>query len=331
MTDEAGNTNNLLTVPETTAKEHPELSDVAPSLDSSPGSGDEDDMDDQNRPPLMPHERLGANPAIDDRRGSESPPDDAYHRNSRPASRDYTFDEFELHDPTLEKFPSDRGSIMDALRKIQTSMSEDSVHLDDVRSSPRSGAGVNGLELPDDILLSPAALSQTSTRRRESHQTHGSVMRSRSAVSLGSIAEEDRKMDGEIGEGSRYPEMTDTHTGNEDELEVQAASKVNTNSATNTLPLSQTLQSNNAAPKHRHGAEGEPFGATGLPGRATPTSDKEDENGPEASRPMNNTLSTPQGSSTQPRPGGIQAPDNGLLARLCRSLATVLCGATRAT
>ena len=92
--------------------------------------------------------------------------------------------------PTLESFPSDRGSIFGAIRSIQTHLGEDQTHLEDIPSSPRViSSRRTSLDSSDDLCLSPASFSPTITRRRDSRPSH-SFGRTRSAVSLGSIEEE---------------------------------------------------------------------------------------------------------------------------------------------
>ncbi|KAM0346874.1 hypothetical protein ACHAPU_005214 [Fusarium lateritium] len=96
----------------------------------------------------------------------------------------------DVNDPTLENFPSERGSILDAIRTIQTHLGEDQTHLDDIPSSPRViSSRRTSLDSNDDLCLSPVTLNPTVTRRRDSRPSH-SFGRTRSAVSLGSIEEE---------------------------------------------------------------------------------------------------------------------------------------------
>ncbi|KAF5641306.1 hypothetical protein F52700_3372 [Fusarium sp. NRRL 52700] len=98
--------------------------------------------------------------------------------------------DIDVNDPTLETFPSDRGSILDAIRTIQTHLGEDQTHLEDIPLSPRViSSRRTSLDSNDELCLSPASLSPTVTRRRESRPSH-SFGRTRSLVSLGSIEEE---------------------------------------------------------------------------------------------------------------------------------------------
>jgi ATP-dependent RNA helicase MRH4 len=106
----------------------------------------------------------------------------------------YTTDEIDLHDPTLEKFPSDRGSIMDTLRRIQSSSSVDHSHFESFLQSPRFAPRRQSVDSNDEgSILTSGSLSPTSNRKRDSRLSHSSVGRTKSAVSLRSIAEEGSK------------------------------------------------------------------------------------------------------------------------------------------
>ncbi|GKU13399.1 unnamed protein product [Fusarium langsethiae] len=152
---------------------------------------DSKDDSEEMKMPLFAHECLGAYDL-----GDDTDHDSTLNVNSSPGQtskiktvHDKTA-ELDVNDPTLESFPSDRGSILGAIRSIQTHLGEDQTHLDDIPSSPRViSSRRTSLDSNDDLCLSPASLSPTITRRRDSRPSH-SFGRTRSAVSLGSIEEE---------------------------------------------------------------------------------------------------------------------------------------------
>lgn len=139
--------------------------------------------------PLFAHECLGA---YDFGEESDSAPIavNSPGQGSRAKSKHGESSDIDVNDPTLETFPSDRGSILDAIRTIQTHLGEDQTHLEDIPLSPRViSSRRTSLDSNDDLCLSPASLSPTVTRRRDSRPSY-SFGRTRSLVSLGSIEEE---------------------------------------------------------------------------------------------------------------------------------------------
>ncbi|KAK5990224.1 hypothetical protein PT974_08490 [Cladobotryum mycophilum] len=167
-----------------------EVADTAEKLDaeeSSPPhvsvSGGESENEDDLKTPLFAHECFGAYEFVDDGLDHDNDFESQQRRNSRAKSTDYTINQLDLNDPTLERFPSEKSSVLDTLRKIQSSTSEDQLHLDDPNSRRTS------VDSADDIVFSPASLSPTTTRRRDNRMSTSSV-RNRSLASLGSIAEE---------------------------------------------------------------------------------------------------------------------------------------------
>ncbi|QPH01890.1 hypothetical protein C2857_006093 [Epichloe festucae Fl1] len=96
-------------------------------------------------------------------------------------------DDVDIADPTVEKFPSDRESVLDTLRKIQSSAEEGRASLDDGQHSAvttSGGASVDSSE-ENDFSLGPSP-----SRRRDTRTSRGSFGRPISAVSLSCIAEE---------------------------------------------------------------------------------------------------------------------------------------------
>ncbi|UNI14351.1 hypothetical protein JDV02_000987 [Purpureocillium takamizusanense] len=108
---------------------------------------------------------------------------------------DYETGGIDPGDPTLERFPCDRPSVMDALRKIQSCTDEHRFQLEepsiDSRASRRTSVDSS------DGTASMGSLSPTSTRRTENRLSHSSFGHNKSALSLGSIAEEPKA--GELG------------------------------------------------------------------------------------------------------------------------------------
>jgi ATP-dependent RNA helicase MRH4 len=152
---------------------------------------DSKDESEEMKMPLFAHECLGAYDFGDDAEHDNPPNTSSSPRQTSKVKtmRDKAA-ELDVNDPTLESFPSDRGSILGAIRSIQTHLGEDQTHLDDIPSSPRViSSRRTSLDSNDDLCLSPVSLSPTVTRRRDSRPSH-SFGRTRSAVSLGSIEEE---------------------------------------------------------------------------------------------------------------------------------------------
>ncbi|KAH7329173.1 hypothetical protein B0I35DRAFT_37985 [Stachybotrys elegans] len=194
-----------------------EVADTAQMLDrDSPSSGypDDEDQDDdakdlagaaqEIRCPLFSHESLGAYEFVDDGFDHEESPISVKPKHPKSASG-YAFDNIDLNDPTIEKFPSDKSSIIDALRRLQSSTSEDPARHDDFISPHYAASSVPSLDSGDEGFTSPGSLSPTSTRRRDSRFSQSSFGRTKSAASLGSIAEEDQREDEPANNGSPPP------------------------------------------------------------------------------------------------------------------------------
>ncbi|KAG6011536.1 hypothetical protein E4U43_008250 [Claviceps pusilla] len=110
----------------------------------------------------------------------------------------------DVDDPTLEKFPSDRESVLDTLRKIQSSTEEGQAVLDDGQYSAAVTSGRTSMESSEeyDFSLSP------SSRMRENRTSRGSFGRPRSAVSLSCIAEEPKSPE-DAHSSSKYTVRSD--------------------------------------------------------------------------------------------------------------------------
>ncbi|KAG7436054.1 hypothetical protein Forpi1262_v002912 [Fusarium oxysporum f. sp. raphani] len=161
----------------------------APLLAHETLGNDAKEDSEEMKMPLFAHECLGA---YDFGEEPDSAPIavNSPGQSSRTKSKHDESSDIDVNDPTLETFPSDRGSILDAIRTIQTHLGEDQTHLEDIPLSPRViSSRRTSLDSNDDLCLSPASLSPTVTRRRDSRPSH-SFGRTRSLVSLGSIEEE---------------------------------------------------------------------------------------------------------------------------------------------
>ncbi|KAL6910556.1 P-loop containing nucleoside triphosphate hydrolase protein [Trichoderma evansii] len=212
-TDEAGNRNNVLTLPKSyiskikdegrrtstpigqVASVAAEVADIAAKLDeedsSSPqisGSGGESEIDEDLRTPLFAHECFGAYEFVDDALDHDALDDAKLRRASKPRLDEYAIEDTDINDPTIEQFPCEKSEIFNTLRKIQSSLSEDQVSLDDPQQSPRLDGRRTSVD-SDDSLLSSGSLSPVTARKRENRMSTSSG-RNRSLVSLGSIAEE---------------------------------------------------------------------------------------------------------------------------------------------
>lgn len=145
--------------------------------------------------PLFAHECLGAYDFMaDDRTDSVDIAEAENRRQSRERSKDYTVDEIDLNDPSIEKFPSNRSSVFDSLRKIQSSLPTDQIPVDDSPVFSSIEFRRLSIDSGDDCAVSSTGeaspTSATSSKMREQRLSHSSFGKTRSAVSLTSIAEE---------------------------------------------------------------------------------------------------------------------------------------------
>ena len=168
-------------------------------------------------PPLFAHERLGpdedAGPAVPEEthngppmfayecigayKNDTVPHEDVYaSERDRSGSVDYDLDEFDLEDPTLERFPSNREEILETVRKIETGLEEDRPYFEGVPPSPVVGPGLSLDDLGIDQLSTSPSVSPVVPRAvrrlgipRVSLGSE-SPERSASVASLHSIVEE---------------------------------------------------------------------------------------------------------------------------------------------
>ncbi|KAL9945527.1 hypothetical protein D7B24_005831 [Verticillium nonalfalfae] len=198
------------TPPEEVAETAAEVADTAETLDADQEDKDtndretttvclidsfpdeEEDLDVQSElPPLFAHECLGGSDPVPEvvsppvRRSSEA----------RSGSVDYNVDQYDLNDPTLERWPSDLNAIMDAVRRVESSRDEDQTY---VLGSPISPiiTSRRASKIEDDIALSPESPSPVTATKLDvptRKQSHGSMVSNRSLTSLASIVEEDHR------------------------------------------------------------------------------------------------------------------------------------------
>ncbi|CAF3464966.1 unnamed protein product [Fusarium graminearum] len=206
---------------------------------------DSKDESEEMKMPLFAHECLGAYDFGEDAEHDNTPNAiSSPGQTSKVKTMHDKTAELDVNDPTLESFPSDRGSILGTIRSIQTHLGEDQTHLDDIPSSPRViSSRRTSLDSNDDLCLSPASLSPTVTRRRDSRPSH-SFGRTRSAVSLGSIEEEPKPSSNRQSKGPPVVSLPNPHSrdklagqksppSEEDEAVVMKTSEVKPSTKTN--------------------------------------------------------------------------------------------------
>ncbi|KAK7225865.1 hypothetical protein V2G26_013868 [Clonostachys chloroleuca] len=160
--------------------------------------------------PLFAHESFGAYEFLADDALDHDQVDDApSSQRPRKESKDYSLDEVDVNDPTIESFPSDRSSVMDALRKIRSSVDSQPISIE--TASPIAVEHGDDFGISDS--LSPK--SQASSAIREGRLSHSSYGNKRSTASLTSIAEEDSKpiQTSKLGSKSGKPRTARTSFG----------------------------------------------------------------------------------------------------------------------
>ncbi|KAK1996756.1 hypothetical protein LX36DRAFT_579835 [Colletotrichum falcatum] len=165
-----------------------EVADSAQALDADKYSEDMDNVDDGSTP-LFAHEALGPYES------SGSDEDDASKGLDHHGIVDYDVDKYDLNDPTLERWPSNRSGIIDAVRKVETGLNEDQTSFHGAPLSPIIGSRKAGLDqYYEEAVLSSGPSSPTSNKRLElPRRSNGSMVSDRSLLSLVSIAEEDKE------------------------------------------------------------------------------------------------------------------------------------------
>ncbi|KAK2593154.1 hypothetical protein QQS21_009126 [Conoideocrella luteorostrata] len=137
--------------------------------------------------PLFAHESFGAYEIVDDGLDHDDFGKNPKSPNSLLSDSGCSVDGLDIGDPTLEIFPSDRTSVLDTLRKIQSSTEDGRSSLDDGQHSTSATSRRTSVDSSEgnDFTLSP-----TSSRKRDNRTSRSSFGRPRSAVSLSCIDEE---------------------------------------------------------------------------------------------------------------------------------------------
>jgi len=207
--DDEGNQNNLLKIDrECTQPAHKSMpgkvltdkgivniedSPLTKPVDTS--ASNTDGESDPVQSPLFAHESFGAYEFAND--GLEQDESVAMiPRLSKTASKDFVANETDPNDPMIESFPSERGPVMDALRKIQSSSSDDYLHAIKASMSNFTAPRRESLDSASDDVVSTGSLSpkNNSTMRKQNMMpAHSGLLKTKSTASLGSIAEEDSK------------------------------------------------------------------------------------------------------------------------------------------
>ncbi|OLN93895.1 hypothetical protein CCHL11_03402 [Colletotrichum chlorophyti] len=165
-----------------------EVADTAQKLDADQDIDGRNEADDI-APPLFTHEALG--PYEPAGSGDE---DDAPKELDRHGTVDYDVDKYDLNDPSLERWPSAREGIIDAVRKVETGRNEDQTLFHGAPLSPVVGSRRVSQDMYEEAVLSSGPSSPGSAKKLElPRKSHGSMVSDRSLLSLGSIAEEDKE------------------------------------------------------------------------------------------------------------------------------------------
>lgn len=149
-----------------------------------------DELDEADAPPLFAHECLGEVTYPDDEPKS---PRSAIEEREHAGSVEYNLDKYDLNDPSLERWPSDRKSIIDAVRKVETCRNEDQTYFLGSPVSPIMGARRTSID--EEVLDFSGPSSPLTTKKLDAprKKSHSSVTSTKSLTSLASIAEEGAK------------------------------------------------------------------------------------------------------------------------------------------
>jgi ATP-dependent RNA helicase MRH4 len=285
------------------------------------GDDTKDDTEEM-KTPLFAHECLGAYDIEEEAEHGVVPiAGSSPRQNGNAQSKHDKVANIDVNDPTLETFPSERGSILDAIRTIQTHLGEDQTHLDDIPASPRVvSSRRTSLDSNDDLCLSPATLSPTVTRRRDSRLSH-SFGRTRSAVSLGSIEEEPKPSANKRSQGPPIVSLPNPNSrgkivgqksppSEEDEAVVMKTSEVKPSAKTDNESPSQ-VESYEAQTTHQDKAPSAT--TTEKPSEATEsqTIDDQADDAPSLDKPMEKETSARSDLDSVPSQKEIQSvPDS---------------------
>lgn len=154
---------------------------------------------DPMKTPLFAHECFGAYEFMaDDRMDNVDALELEHRRQSRKLSKDYNIEQMDVNDPSIEKFPSDKTSVLDSLRKIQSSLPADQIPVDDAPAFSSIEFRRSSVDSGDDSAVSTGSLSPTTPtahRMRDNRPSYSSFGKTKSTVSLTSIAEEPKAGD----------------------------------------------------------------------------------------------------------------------------------------
>lgn len=114
----------------------------------------------EQAPPLFAHECIGMYDDGDDAEERDVDERDVHHEVETHDQSEVDDDHVDLNDPMLERFPSDRDEIIDAVRKLETGLEEDQPSFECVPLSPVFPTSRRGSENPvADLLLTPIPVS----------------------------------------------------------------------------------------------------------------------------------------------------------------------------
>ncbi|AEO69329.1 uncharacterized protein THITE_2119606 [Thermothielavioides terrestris NRRL 8126] len=172
-------------------------------LEPPPGEGrpfdvqprDQEFLDDQeefiaDKSPLFAHECVG----LYEPEEAAGEADVAVEESARHvlSVKDLNPDDFDLNDPTLERFPSNRQDIMNAVRKLETGLAEDDASFGGVRLSPVFHPSRRGTEdITGDFAFCAPQASSSPTSRAPKQPSRGSISSIPATASLDSISEAD--------------------------------------------------------------------------------------------------------------------------------------------
>ncbi|KID91048.1 hypothetical protein MGU_02002 [Metarhizium guizhouense ARSEF 977] len=154
--------------------------------------------------PLFAHESFGAYEFVDDGLDHDYFGKNPKSPNSMVSDSGCSLGDVDIDDPTLEKFPSDRPSVIDTLRKIQSSTDEGRSSFEDGQHSTPATSRRTSLDSLDG---NGGQLSPASMRKQDNRASRSSFGRPRSAVSLECIDEEP-KASGDVSPGTKHDPET---------------------------------------------------------------------------------------------------------------------------
>ncbi|KAK4147019.1 uncharacterized protein C8A04DRAFT_25214 [Dichotomopilus funicola] len=152
-----------------------------------------------DKSPLFAHERVGMYQSDEEEEEEESPEEESLDV----APQGYAeAQKVDFDDPTLERFPSDREEIIDAVRHLSTGLPIDDVSFDAGRQSPVVNPSRRGTEvITGDFSLSPPGPKSGPSSRRSSRKSpRGSLGSHKTTSSLHSISENEEQDEEELEE-----------------------------------------------------------------------------------------------------------------------------------